>query len=75
MLQAAIHTHAVLYPSVKTPPTCKGLAEILMDSGDCLDEWRASAARAGADEALSFILSWYEGINLDVHKTMHIGSK
>jgi hypothetical protein len=75
MLQAAIQTHAILYPSIKTPPTCKGLAEILMDRGDHLDEWRASAARARADEALSFVLSWYEGIDLDVLKTMRIGSK
>jgi hypothetical protein len=75
MLQAAIHTHAVLYPSVEALPTCKELTEILMDSGDRLDEWRASAACAGADEALSFVLSWYEGIDLDILKTMRIGSK
>jgi hypothetical protein len=75
MLQAAIRTHAALYPEVKTPPTCKRLAEILLDSEDRLDEWRASAARAGADEALSFVLSWYEDIDLNVLKTMRIGSK
>ena len=40
-----------------------------------LGEWRASAARAGADEVLQFVLSWYEGIDLEVLKTMRSGSK
>lgn len=40
-----------------------------------LDEWRESAARVGADEALSFALSWYDGINLDVLQTMRADSR
>jgi hypothetical protein len=47
----------------------------LANVDDWLDEWQEAAARAGADEALSFILSWYEGINLDTIKAMRSGSK
>ena len=40
-----------------------------------MDDWRSSAARAGADEALMYVLSWYEGIDLDALKTLCAGSK
>jgi hypothetical protein len=30
-----------------------------------VDIWKESAARAGAERALSFVLSWYQGISLD----------
>ena len=40
-----------------------------------MDDWRSSAARVGADEALMYVLSWYEGINLDALKTLRDGSK
>jgi hypothetical protein len=30
-----------------------------------VDVWKESAARAGATQALSFVLSWYLGVNLD----------
>jgi hypothetical protein len=75
MLQTAIRTFSVLWPGEDTPNSCKGLAEALLNVDDQLDEWRESAAHAGADEALSFILSWYEGINLDTLKAMRTGSK
>ena len=40
-----------------------------------MDDWRSSAARVGADEALMYVMSWYEGINLDMLKTLRDGSK
>ena len=40
-----------------------------------MDDWRSSAARVGADEALMYVLSWYEGIDLDTLKTLRDGSK
>ena len=46
-----------------------------MTSEERINEWRESAARVGADEALSFILSWYEGIKLEALQTMRTGSK
>jgi hypothetical protein len=30
-----------------------------------VDVWKESTAQAGAEQALSFVLSWYQGINLD----------
>ena len=40
-----------------------------------MDDWRSSAARFGADDALMYVLSWYEGIDLDALKTLRDGSK
>ena len=75
MLDAAVHTFGALWPKVERPTRVEELAEYLLNSGERLDEWRESAARAGADEALAFTLSWYEGINLDALQTMRTGSK
>jgi hypothetical protein len=30
-----------------------------------VDIWKKSAARAGTEQALSFVLSWYHGVSLD----------
>jgi hypothetical protein len=30
-----------------------------------IEIWKESAARASAEQALSFVLSWYKGIDLD----------
>jgi hypothetical protein len=30
-----------------------------------VDVWKESAARAGAAQALEFVLSWYPGVNMD----------
>ena len=38
-------------------------------------EWRASASRVSVDEALVYVLTWYEGINLDALQTMRANSK
>ena len=46
-----------------------------MASEERLDDWRSSAARVGADEALMYVLSWYEGLDLDALKTLRDGSK
>ena len=74
-LNAGIHAFNALWPDVEAPMSLPELVDELMVSDDRLNEWRESAARVGADEALSFVLSWYEGINLDVLHTMRLGSK
>jgi hypothetical protein len=44
-----------------TPPTEVGdLINWLAHAPSHVDEWRASTARAGAETALSFVLSWYD---------------
>ena len=42
---------------------------------DRLIEWRESAARVGADEALTYVLSWYETIDLGKLRGTRQGSK
>jgi hypothetical protein len=38
-----------------------------------IDVWKESAAQAGAEQALEFMLSWYLGINLDQLENLHEG--
>lgn len=75
LLDAAIRAYNVLWPGSEAPASVSELARCLMASEDRLIEWRESAARVGADEAMSFVLSWYEGINLDVLQKMRLNSK
>ena len=75
MVDAAIHTFSALWPGAESPKSVKDLAEYLMTSDERLNEWRESAARVGVNEALSFVLSWYEGIKLETLQSMHTGSK
>ena len=66
LLKAAIHTFRMLWPDEDPPKLIEPLADRLLLTEDRLDQWRESAGRAAADKALSFVLSWYEDINLDV---------
>jgi hypothetical protein len=45
-----------------------------MECGTRLNEWRRSAARSGADTALRFVCSWYEGLDLDALATLRSGA-
>jgi hypothetical protein len=38
-----------------------------------LDIWKESAARAGAEQALEFVLSWYPSVNLDQLENLREG--
>jgi hypothetical protein len=38
-----------------------------------VDVWKESAARAGAAQALEFVLSWYLGVNLDQLEHLCVG--
>lgn len=74
MLNAGIRAFQALWPGEEAPSAIPKLAKRLLEVEDRLSEWRESAARVGADEALSFVLSWYDGINLDVLQSMRVGS-
>ena len=65
LLDGAIHAHRALWPDSPEPTSVTRLADALKEGEDRLIEWRESAARAGGDEVLQFVLSWYEDINLD----------
>jgi hypothetical protein len=47
------------------PGELTNLVNWLNTAPDCLLDWKESAAHAGADMALSFVLSWYEEVSLD----------
>ena len=51
------------------------MAEVLMNAGVRLTEWRFSAGRAGADEAVIYLCSWYETIDFDLIQTCRVASK
>ena len=75
LLDAAIRAYRVLWPNTDTPASVDELSRCLQGREKRLREWRASAARVGADEAMIYVLSWYEGINLDALQSMRAGSK
>ena len=57
LLEAAIWVYNVFWPTAETPTTVDELARCLHGAEKRLREWRASAARVGADEAMIFVLS------------------
>ena len=57
ILDAAVRVYRVLWPESEAPASVTELSHCLQACEDRLNEWRASAARVGADEALTFVLS------------------
>ena len=51
------------------------LGRMLKDSESELRKWRKSSARAGADEALAWVLSWYEDLDIKSITGQRDGSK
>jgi hypothetical protein len=64
LLDAARKIFEVLWPDVMPPKRVSELTTWLAQAPGRVDEWRASAARAGAEMALLFVLSWYDEIQL-----------
>ena len=75
VLKAAIHTFHALWPGEEPPTSATELAEWLAVSDDRLNEWRESAARVGADEALTFVMSWYEDVKLESLQTVRANGR
>jgi hypothetical protein len=70
----AQEAHQALWPGQKTPTDPLDLGNDLQLSIVCLREWRDSGAWVGADEALTYFLSWYEKIDLETLRSMREGS-
>ena len=75
LLEAGIRVYHALWPSSAIPTIITELAKCLQGAEARLREWRSSSARAGADQAMSFVLSWYEAIDLDILKSLRSNSK
>jgi hypothetical protein len=63
--KAADELYRLLWPTETLPGDLANLIKWLENAPDHLLDWKESAACAGADMALSFVLSWYEEVDLD----------
>ena len=75
LVDAGMHVFRALWPKAEMPRSPIVLAEALMNAGVRLTAWRFSAGRAGADKALTYLLSWYETIDFDLVQTCRVASK
>ena len=75
LLDSGIRAYRALWPGSQAPVSIEELSKCLSGAETRVREWRSSAARAGADQALTFVLSWYEAINLDAVRSLYQGSK
>jgi hypothetical protein len=70
----AQEAYSALWPGQRTPTDPVDLSNDLQLSKVRLREWRDSGARVGADEALTYFLSWYEKADLETLRTVREGS-
>jgi hypothetical protein len=70
----AQEAHQALWPGQRTPTDPLDLGNDLQLSKVRLREWRDSGARVGADEALTYFLSWYEKVDLETLRSVQEGS-
>jgi hypothetical protein len=70
----AQEAYSALWPGQRTPSDPVDLGDDLQLSKVRLREWQDSEARVGADEALSYFLSWYEKADLETLRTVREGS-
>jgi hypothetical protein len=70
----AQEAHQALWPGQRTPTDPLDLGNDLQLSKLCLREWWDSGARVGADEALTYFLSWYEKVDLETSRSVRKGS-
>jgi hypothetical protein len=63
--EAIVSVFETLWPGRAVPGEIQALLQWIPLTPNRLDIWKESAARAGAEQALEFVLSWYPGVNLD----------
>jgi hypothetical protein len=61
---AAKSVFEALCPGREVPATVNRLAHRIDFATVRIESWKESTARAGVEQALSFVLSWYAGVNL-----------
>jgi hypothetical protein len=67
-------SHQALWPGQTTPTDPADLGNDLQLSKIRVGEWRDSGARVGADESLTYFLSWYEKADLETLRSVREGS-
>jgi hypothetical protein len=63
--QAIVSVFEALWPGRAVPNNIQTLLKWIPLVSNRVNVWKESAARAGATQALKFMLSWYSGVNLD----------
>jgi hypothetical protein len=71
--KAAKELCRLLWPTEMLPGELSNLIKWLETAPDRFLDWKDSAARAGADMALSFVLSWYDEVDLNQLETRRAG--
>jgi hypothetical protein len=71
---SAQEAYSALWPGQRMPTDPVGLGNDLQLTKVRLREWQDFGARVGADEALTYFLSWYEKADLETLHTVHEGS-
>jgi hypothetical protein len=74
LFYGAQEAFSALWPGQRTPTDPVDLGNDLQLAKVRLRERRDSGARVGADEALSYFLSWYEKADLETLRTVREGS-
>jgi hypothetical protein len=70
----AQEAYSALWPGQRTPIDPVDLGNDMQLAKVRLREWWDSGARVGADEALTYFLSWYEKADLETLRTVREGS-
>jgi hypothetical protein len=63
--EAIVSVFETLWSGRVVPDEIQALLQWIPLAPNRLDIWKESAARASAEQALEFVLSWYPGVNLD----------
>ena len=70
LMSASLKACQALYPDQPEVDSQEELEGLLKGAKDQLQLWRSSSARAGADAALTLIMSWHEEIELEQIQTL-----
>jgi hypothetical protein len=65
LLQAVVSVFKAFWPGRAVPDKVQTLLKWISLVSNRVNVWKESAARAGAAQALEFVLSWYPGVSLD----------
>ena len=74
LINASLKAHRAMFPEARQVRSPEELIRDLDQAEIRLKKWRSSSARAGADAALQFIMSWYELIDLVKVRSLRQGS-
>ena len=75
VLHAGVRVYRLLWPDAPLVRRISDLGAVLAGAEERFRAWRSSSARVGADQALQFVLSWYETVKLEKLQYQREGSE